>query len=652
MCGIAGIVDSTHPVDRATLVRMATAIRHRGPDDDGYYIHVPEHERGPSVGLAFRRLSIIDLAGGHQPMSNEDDSVWIAFNGEIYNFQELRRELETKGHRFRTASDTETIVHLYEEMGADCVTRLNGMFGLAIWDLGQRRLLLARDRMGKKPLYWTDTGHGLLFGSELKALLTHPECPRDIDRAAVAKYLAYEYVPTPHSIFAGVHKLPAAHVLTWQDGKIAVRRYWDQRFVGAASAATAPASATDLAAEFRDRLREAVRIRLVSDVPLGVFLSGGIDSSSVVALMAQLRPPESIKTFAVGFADPSFDESAHARAVARHFGTDHHEEVLAPRTLIDILPEVAGFLDEPFADASIVPTYLLSKFTRRHVTVALGGDGGDELLAGYPTFQAERAARWYRVPNAVHARFVRPLAARLPVSTDNFSLDFKLKKFLHGAQYAPHLRHQVWLGAFDAAESRELLRGDVAVDPYDDLEIAMRDAPTGDAVERLIYQYCRFYLQDDILVKVDRASMACSLEVRAPFLDYTLVDWLGTVPSHLKLHGGTTKYLLKRAMQPHLPPGIAARAKKGFGIPVAKWFQGELRDLARDTLSESRLGHHGMFHWPVVERLLDEHFRGRRDNRKQLWTLFMFQLWYEEYGRGRGGATVAPSAMSQETRSA
>jgi asparagine synthase (glutamine-hydrolysing) len=649
MCGIAGIVDTRARVDRATLERMASAIRHRGPDDEGYYLHVADAERGPNVGLAFRRLSIIDLAGGHQPMSNEDDSVWIAFNGEIYNFQELRRELQAQGHRFRTASDTETIVHLYEEMGDGCVTRLNGMFALAIWDAHRRRLLLARDRMGKKPLYWTDTGHGLLFGSELKALLAHPECGRDIDRAAVAKYLAYEYVPSPHSIFTQVRKLPAAHTLVWQDGKITVQRYWDQRF--AAPAAGTAASAADLAAEFRDRLREAVRIRLVSDVPLGVFLSGGIDSSSVVALMAQLRPPESIQTFAVGFADPSFDESAHARAVAQHFGTDHHEEVLAPRTLIDILPEVAGFLDEPFADASIVPTYLLSKFTRQHVTVALGGDGGDELLAGYPTFQAERAARWYRVPGAVHSHVVRPLAARLPVSTDNFSFDFKLKRFLQGVSYESSLRHQVWLGAFDAAESRELLHGDPACDPYDDLIAAMRDAPAHDPVERLIYQYCRFYLQDDILVKVDRASMACSLEVRAPFLDYTLVDWLGTVPSHLKLRGGTTKYLLKLAMQPYLPPGIAARAKKGFGIPVAKWFQGELRDLARDTLSESRLAQHGMFHWPVVARLLDEHFRGRRDNRKQLWTLFMFQLWYEEYGRRADGTRVRPD-VGREIQSA
>jgi len=647
MCGIAGILDSKRPVDREVLARMAAAIRHRGPDDEGFHIEAPAG-RAAAVGLAFRRLSIIDLAGGHQPMSNEDDTVWIVFNGEIYNFLELRAELEAKGHRFRTHSDSETIVHLYEEMGGRCVERLNGMFAFAIWDTRRQSLLLARDRMGKKPLYWTATGHGLLFASELKSLLEHPECGRDLDRDAVAKYLAYEYVPTPHSIFTGVYKLPAAHVLEWKAGEIKVGRYWEQRFTPAAH----PASEADLAAELRDRLREAVRLRLVSDVPLGVFLSGGIDSSSVVAMMTELRPASSIKTFAVGFEDASFDESAHARRVARHFGTEHHEEVLAPRTLIDILPEVARFLDEPFADASIVPTYLLSKFTRRHVTVALGGDGGDELMAGYPTFAAERWARHYHLPRFVHDHVVRAAAAHIPVSTDNFSFDFKLKRFLQGVQYTPALRHQVWLGAFDPAESRALLAGDPVRDPYDDLHAAMQHAPAGDAIERLIYQYCRFYLQDDILVKVDRASMACSLEVRAPFLDYTLVDWLGTVPSHLKLHGSTTKYLLKRAMAPHLPPGIAARGKKGFGIPVAKWFQGELRDLARDTLSETRLRHHGLFHWPVVARLLDDHFRGRRDNRKQLWTLFMFQLWYEEYVRGRGATAPAAPGLSEESRTA
>jgi asparagine synthase (glutamine-hydrolysing) len=643
MCGIAGIVERGRPVDRAALGRMTTAIRHRGPDDDGAWV-ADASDGGPSVGLAFRRLSIIDLAGGHQPMCNEDESIWIVFNGEIYNFQELRHELEAKGHRFRNHSDTEAIVHLYEELGADCVTRLNGMFAFAIWDTRRRQLLLARDRMGKKPLYWTATSRGLLFASEIKALLQHPDVPRTLDHASLAKYLAFEYVPSPHSILAGVHKLPAAHLLLWRDGRAEVRRYWDLRFD-----ATGPERSEDeWAEELHARLRESVRLRLVSDVPLGVFLSGGIDSSSVVAMMAELMPPADIKTFSIGFEDASFDESSHARRVAQHFGTDHREEVLAPRTLVDILPEVARFLDEPFADASIVPTYLLSKFTRRYVTVALGGDGGDELLAGYPTFQADRAARFYRVPRLLHDRLILPLAARLPVSTANFSLDFKVKQFLRGAPYDQALRNQIWLGAFDPAEQRALLNGGAApADPYEDLRQALRDAPSGDPVERLIYLYCRFYLADDILVKADRASMATSLEVRAPFLDYTLVEWLGRVPSHLKLRGMTTKYLLKKAMAKRLPPGIAARGKKGFGIPVARWFKGELRELACDTLSESRIRRDGLFHWPAVSRLLEDHFTGVRDNRKQLWTLFMFHLWHTEYiGKSAavGSADRAPQA--------
>jgi asparagine synthase (glutamine-hydrolysing) len=351
-------------------------------------------------------------------------------------------------------------------------------------------------------------------------------------------------------------------------------------------------------------------------------------------------PPKSIKTFSIGFEDPSFDESSHARSVAQFFGTDHHEEVLAPHTLVDILPEVARFLDEPFADASIVPTYLLSKFTRRHVTVALGGDGGDELLAGYPTFQADRAAHYYRMPRAIHDHVVMPLVGRLPVSTDNFSFDFKVKQFLRGAPYARGMRNQVWLGAFSPAEQRAVLNGAAGLDPYDDLARASREAPAGDAVEQLIYLYCRSYLPDDILVKADRASMATSLEVRAPLLDYTLVEWLGTVPSQFKLRGMTTKYLLKRAMQEKLPPGIAARGKKGFGIPVAKWFKGELRELACDTLSETRIRDLGLFQWPEVSRLLADHFAGRRDNRKQLWTLFMFQLWHDEYAHARSTTRV------------
>ncbi len=642
MCGIAGILSYDGPVDAVALRRMTAALRHRGPDDEGFHIEEAA-ERGPRIGLGFRRLSIIDLDGGHQPMCNEDGSVWVILNGEIYNFAALRAELEARGHTFRTRSDTETLVHLWEEHGTDCVDKLNGMFAFALWDARRRALFLARDRMGKKPLYWVDTGRSLLFASELKGLLQHPDCPRNIDRRALAKYLAYEYVPSPWCIFESVHKLPAAHTLLWESGRTDVRRYWDMHFTGSqnGSGNGARRHEADYAAELRDRLREAVRLRLVSDVPLGVFLSGGIDSSSIVAMMAELMPPASIKTFSIGFEDRSFDESSHARRVAQFFGTDHREEVLRPDTMVDILPEVAGFLDEPFADASIVPTYLLSRFTRQHVTVALGGDGGDELLAGYPTFQAARAARFYRVPRLLHERILQPLAERLPVSHDNFSLDFKLKRFLRGVMHRPGVRNQVWLGAFDPIGQAEILGGDPtadahgatgrAYDVYDDIARAEAECPSSNPLERLIYLYCRFYLQDDILVKVDRASMACSLEVRAPFLDYTLVEFLNGIPPDLKLRGMQTKYILKRAMSSRLPPGIAGRGKKGFGIPVAKWFRSELRELAGDVLSESRIRRQGILDWPVVARLLDEHWNGVRDNRKQLWTLFVFQLWFDRF---------------------
>ena len=623
MCGICGIVRHSGSVDLSTLEAMASTLVHRGPDAAGFYLSPPDRE--PRVGFGFRRLSIIDLAGGDQPIANEDETVWIVFNGEIYNFPELRAELTGRGHRFRTHADTEVIVHLYEELGPRCVERLNGMFAFALWDERERRLVLARDRFGKKPLYYTESADGLLFASELKALLRHPACPRDVDHVALSQYLAHEYIPAPLSIFDGVFKLPRAHVLTWSStGGSSAECYWRLAF----EPDDPPRPETEYEEEFRELLWSATRRRLLSDVPLGAFLSGGVDSSSVVAAMSELLPAGRVKTFSIGFEDASFDESHHARAVARHFGTEHHEEVFTPSVMLDLLPTVAAYLDEPLADPSVLPTYLLSRFTRQHVTVALGGDGSDELLAGYPTFVAERAARYYRVPAPLH-RTLERLADRLPVSTANFSLDFKVKRFLRGMEYPGELRHAAWLGAFTPHEQLRLL-----VDPEAGAFAAARrsaDAATGDVVARLIQFYVDGYLQDDILTKVDRASMACSLEVRAPFLDVDLAEFLGRVPSRLKLRRLETKHLLKRAMAGRLPDGIATRTKKGFGIPVAEWLKHELRDAVTDALSPARLTQQGLFRPQEVERLLREHLSGRRDNRKQLWTLFCFQLWYEAY---------------------
>jgi asparagine synthase (glutamine-hydrolysing) len=573
-------------------------------------------------------------------MCNEDETIWIVFNGEIYNFLDLRPELEAKGHVFRTNSDTEAIVHLYEEYGPDCVTKLNGMFAFAIWDAKNQTLFIARDRMGKKPLYYADTGKQFLFASEVKALLQHPDCPRELDVEALSKYLAYEYVPAPHCIFKGIRKLPAAHWLTWKiqnsGFRIQVQQYWDVSFPerNGTHHTQHATREEDYAEELRARLKEATRLRLISDVPLGVFLSGGIDSSSIVALMSELVPPSQIKTFSIGFEEKSFDESTYARAVADFYGTDHHEQILKPQTMVDILPQVAAFVDEPFADASIIPTYLLSKFTREYVTVALGGDGGDELFAGYPTFKAHCLAQFYKVPRTLHERVVVPLAEKLPVNTDNFSFDFKVKRFLRGMTYRPEIRDQMWLGSFSQAEQLALLNGAAAkTDVYEDVLLAERQCNGKNLLERLIYLYCKFYLQDDILFKVDRASMACSLEARAPMLDYTFVEFVNSIPAHLKLNGLKTKYILKKAMRDKLPPDIAARGKKGFGIPVAQWFKNDLKELVLDTFAERRIQQQGIFHYPTIKRLLDEHFRGVKDNRKQLWTLFMFQMWHENYAR-------------------
>jgi asparagine synthase (glutamine-hydrolysing) len=530
------------------------------------------------------------------------------------------------------------IPHLYEELGARCVERLNGMFAFALWDASRHELVLARDRFGKKPLYYVEVGGSLLFGSELKSLVEHPLCPQELDFESLSCYLALEYVPTPRSIIAGVKKLPGGHLLRWHDGRASVERYWDLSFDAESDAKTDQ----EYVEEFHDRLREAVRRRLISDVPLGAFLSGGIDSSSVVAMMVEALPPKDVKTFSIGFADRSFDESQHARRVAAHFGTDHHEEVFTPKAMLELLPTVADFLDEPFADASVLPTYLLSRFTRESVTVALGGDGGDELLAGYPTFPADRMARLYRVPHVLHERVVIPLADRLPARTRNFSFDFKVKRFLRAAGAPAATRHPLWLGSFSPDEQRALL-SHAPFDPFAEQRRAFADAPTRDEVERLIYLYATTYLQDDILVKVDRASMACSLEVRAPFLDVELVEFLGSVPPRLKLRRFETKHLLKEAMQDILPRGIAAREKKGFGVPVAEWLKGELREALEDELSAERLRVQGLFEPGEVQRLVSEHMSGRRDNRKQLWTLFVFQLWHRRWME-RGDASAAGDA--------
>jgi asparagine synthase (glutamine-hydrolysing) len=623
MCGIVGYINRERMADESIVRRMADAIRHRGPDDEGFHVH-------EQIALGMRRLAIIDLPTGHQPISNEDGTVWVVFNGEIYNFQALRTELIAAGHRFTTQADTEVLVHLYEELGDELVTRLNGMFSFAIWDDRRRRLLIARDRMGEKPLYFTQLADGtFVFGSELKAVVEHPGVARRINLRALRKYLQYEYVPSPHSMIEGVWKLPPAHRLILEDGRWRTERYWELGY----PAERVKMDEQEATAELLARLREAVRLRLVADVPLGVLLSGGIDSSSVAALACEAAQGR-VRTFSIAFAEKSFDESAYARLVAGHLGTEHYEHRFTEAEMLGIVPEIPRLLDEPLGDGSLIPTFMLSRFTREHVTVALGGDGGDELLAGYPTYFAHRYAELYRrIPAGLRHHLIEPLVRRLPVSTNNLSFDFKVKRFVQGAALPAGLRHAVWMGSFDPVAQRLLLQPEIIASwpdelVYDEIAPFNQVADDGtDPVERMMRLDATQYLPEDVLFKVDRASMAASLETRAPFLDHTLIEFITRLPLELKLHGRTGKYLLKRAMRERLPAPILQRPKKGFGMPVARWIKGELRPLVRDMLAPERLRRGGIFNPDHVAQLLTEHETGRADHRKLIWTLLMFEMW-------------------------
>jgi asparagine synthase (glutamine-hydrolysing) len=626
MCGILGFIntDLTRPADERTARAMAAAIAHRGPDDEGFYFK-------ENVAMGMRRLSIIDLATGSQPISNEDGSVWVVFNGEIYNFPELRRRLLARGHQFSTHSDTEVIVHLYEDHGDDLVDHLNGMFAFALWDERRRRLLVARDRMGEKPLYFTRSANAFVFSSELKSLVVHPEVERRVNLLALRKYLQYEFVPSPHTMIEGVHKLRPAHRLIFENGEWRTEPYWRLSYEGE----RLKIDEIEAAEEVHDRLREAVRMRLISDVPLGVLLSGGIDSSAIASLACEAAEGR-VKTFSIAFEEKSFDESSYARLVADHLGTEHYERRFTEREMLEIVPEIPQLLDEPLGDGSLIPTFLLSRFTRERVTVALGGDGGDELFAGYPTYAAHRMADYYRaLPRFLRARFIEPVVARLPVSTDNLSFDFKAKRFVQGAALPTGERHTVWMGSYTAEQQKSLLSPEVlAACPNEEVfdEVRSYNSRNGhDVVERMMTLDATHYLSECVLFKVDRASMAASLETRAPFLDHTLIEFLANLPINLKLRGQfgkwTGKYILKRAMLGRLPYQVIKRPKKGFGMPVAKWVKGELRTLVRDSFAPERLKKRGLFNADYVTRLLDEHERGVADNRKLIWTLLMFEMW-------------------------
>ncbi|HUL29069.1 MAG TPA: asparagine synthase (glutamine-hydrolyzing) [Thermodesulfobacteriota bacterium] len=633
MCGIVGFLTSRaqNIPNYEVLTGMRESLFHRGPDDFGEYIRTID-ERGPFVFLGHRRLSIIDLSSGHQPLSNEDETIWVVFNGEIYNFKELTEELKGRGHQFRTRSDTEVIAHAYEEYGEGCFQLFNGMFAIGIWDGNRNRLVLARDRLGKKPLYYSSMDGIFVFASEVKAIMAYPDFRRKVDPVSLMKYLFFEFIPSPHTIFKDARKIPAASYLVWGKKEIKIKEYWSPFDSEKEEEVVSEIEAESRVAEL---LKKAVKRRLISDVPLGVFLSGGIDSSAVTALAKKGSDGE-IKTFSIGFEDPSFDESTYATAASEYIGTEHHEQMMTPSDLLDIVPRLPDILDEPMADASILPTYLLSKFTRQYVTVALGGDGGDELFAGYPTYLAHKFA----IQCGRFLRFSHPvlgfLANLLPVSDDNISFDFKVKKFLSGIRYLDSVRNSVWLGSFSFPEIEKVLLSGILA-PFgqdrlvEDILSYEKGYPRHDSITKLQYLDLKLYLQESILVKVDRASMACSLEVRAPFLDHEVVAFVMNLPSKLKLRGLTSKYILKQALKDCLPDEVINRPKKGFGVPVAKWVKGPLKDLFEDMLSSDRIRREGFFNPEYVARLLQDHLFNKKDNRKQLWTLLVWELWLNRY---------------------
>jgi asparagine synthase (glutamine-hydrolysing) len=623
MCGICGLVyhDPQRRVESATVERMCRSIVHRGPDDRG--VHVSGH-----LGIGIQRLKVIDLESGHQPMTNEDESVWIVFNGEIYNYRSLREQLKAKGHVFRTRSDTESIIHAYEEYGQDCLGLLNGMFGLAIWDARRKTLLLARDRLGIKPLYYYRDSEKLVFGSELKAILQAPGIETTIDLAALNNYLTFEYIPGPRSIFQRVRKLEPGCTLVWDGRSLVERSYW--------RLPVKPAVRQDPPTVFRELMTDAVRSRMVADVPLGAFLSGGIDSSIVVALMARLQE-EPVKTFSIGFKESSYNELEYARAVARQYGTEHHEYTIEADAL-ELTEKLIDHFDEPFGDFSIFPTYLVSKMARRDVTVALTGDGGDELFGGYDTYLAQRFDRrfyhWW--PGLLKRGLFEPVADRLAPRQAKKGLVNIFKRFVQGARLPADLSHARWMIFLTERERARLLSPDVRreladVDPYDFLRRHAAEAGEVDELSRSGYVDVKSYLVDDILVKVDRMSMAVSLEVRVPFLDHRMAEFSFSLPPDLKIDGWQRKALLRRSMSEMLPEAIRRRDKQGFSIPIKNWIRGELRPMMTDLLAPGRLRRKGYFNADTVSRLVDEHLRGVENHSHKLWALMVFESWHQAY---------------------
>ena len=631
MCGICGIfhLDSQEAVDPDLLQRMTDILRHRGPDDEGGLID-------GSLGLGVRRLAIVGLGSGHMPMSTEDENVWVVYNGELYNHPEIKKELTGKGYGYRTGSDTESYLHLYSEYGERFLEKTRGMFALALWDRRRRRLILARDRLGIKPLYYHFDGRTLRFGSEIKAILCDPEVTREIDYEALNLYLAYLATPPPYTLFRGIKQVLPGEMLVIEDGNLRFQPFWnpEESMIESRSGSIA-----EWKAELAGRLRTAVREHLLSDVPVGAFLSGGIDSGILVGLMRECLGP-GFKTFSIGFKDHKlFDETPAARLIAKKFGTDHYERILEPTDLLNALEDITWQLDEPLADSSTLPVYFVSKLAAEHGKVALSGDGGDEVFAGYRKYQAEYFRRFFAWLPAPALRFLSHHAvAWLPESRSNYWMDLarQVKKFFRGLNPDPFERHAAWATYFECELRRSLLLPDIRKQIEFDLPMNYRrklyeelDRP--DIVNRMLWVDLRHGLPADMLMKVDRMSMLHSLEVRVPYLDHTLVEFAFSLPGSVKLKGKTTKWILKETFKDLLPPEIMNRPKHGFDVPVGEWFRNELSDLVEEVGSESTTNRRGLFDPRQVRRIIKDHQDGKRDYNNQLWILLSLELWQRQY---------------------
>jgi len=614
MCGLAGYVGKG---SEDVLKKMTRSLKYRGPNDEGSFVQ-------DGIGLGHQRLSIIDLSDkGKQPISNEDETIKVVFNGEIYNFQDLRKDLILRGHRFKSQTDSEVIIHQYEEDGVDCFKKFNGMFAIAIWDSHQEKLILARDRYGQKPLYWTLVNHTLVFASEIKSILHHPLVKRELNPLAVYQYFSFDYVPQPQTIFKNINKLANGSFLIFKNNKVSLDEYYkieiNEEKIGFQSAVE----------NLEELLENSVKKRLIADVPIGVFLSGGIDSSVITYFAKKYK--QNIKTFSIGFDESSFDESSYAEQVSKFFKTDHYHKKFKSTDLLDVIPEVIEKLDEPFGDSSILPTYLLSKFTAGKVKVALGGDSGDELLMGYPNHQVQKIISSIGLANLKFRGISKLLEKSLPVSDKNLTFFYKIKRYSHSLNFSGLYRDFLNIGGYIGglenlfkfkAEPKELFGFTREfLDQYHDKKY----------LEKINLLFLKYYLQDDILFKVDRASMYNSLEVRAPFLDFQLADFINSLPLNYKLKGLETKCILKELMKDKLPKNIIYRKKKGFGIPLTQWLKKDLKNYMLEVLSKEEIIKTNIFNYDFVNKLIKEHLNNKKDNRKILWNLIIFQNWYKKW---------------------